>query len=357
MQDARLADAPVATPYASDPRSWNGTSSLGLPDAQPAASSAAVLGSLTPDTQSPNTPVPDTGAPDTQSSDRKFSDAAEPEAPQPKSSGRAGRNLVAATAVGLGLVAVVVVSLVFLREAFVGIVMIAVIAALWELAQAFKSRNIHMPLTPLWVGGLGMLLSGYISGSEALLVAFLLTVGGVFVWRVIDGVGMTAVRDATAGIFAAAYIPLMAGLLMVMLSAPDGAERVMLLLALPVANDVGGYAAGVLFGKHPLAPSVSPKKSWEGLAGSLILALAVAIVGVIFFFDAPWWLGVILAIAGVVTATLGDLSESLLKRDLKIKDMGSILPGHGGVLDRIDSILLTVPVAYLIMILAIPVPL
>lgn len=265
---------------------------------------------------------------------------------------RAGRDLPIAIGVGLGLLLVVAASLVFRKEGFILVAVLACGAALWELAQAFTRRSIHIPLLPLLVGTVGILVSSYTSGPEALLVAFMLTVGGVVVWRVLDGSGPAALRDAAAGTFATAYIPFMGGFVMLMLAQPDGAGRVALFVLLSVASDTGGYAAGVLAGRHPLAPSVSPKKSWEGLAGSLVLAGAVGAVGMMLFFDASPWVGVALGVASVLTSTLGDLAESLLKRDLELKDMGTLLPGHGGVLDRLDSLLLTAPLVYLVLLVA-----
>jgi phosphatidate cytidylyltransferase len=145
----------------------------------------------------------------------------------------------------------------------------------------------------------------------------------------------------------------MAGFVMLMLAAPDGRVRVLLFILLAVANDVGGYVAGVLFGRHPLAPSVSPKKSWEGLAGSFVLATAVGVVGAVVGLGASPLLGVALGVLAPLTATIGDLAESMIKRDLELKDMGSLLPGHGGILDRLDSMLLTAPFVYVLLALAV----
>ncbi len=267
---------------------------------------------------------------------------------------RAGRDLPIAIGVGLGLLVAVGASLLVRKEVFIGFVALACGAALWELAHAVRRRGISLPLTPLLVGTVGILVSAYTSGPEALLVAFLLTAGGVVVWRALDGSGPEALRDAATATFATAYIPFMGGFVMLMLAAPDGVARVALFILLSVASDTGGYIAGVLLGKHPLAPTVSPKKTWEGMAGSLLLACAVGAIGISFALDAPWYVGVGLGVAAVLTSTLGDLSESLLKRDLELKDMGTLLPGHGGVLDRIDSMLLTAPLAYIVLLLAVP---
>ncbi len=267
---------------------------------------------------------------------------------------RAGRNLPVAIAVGLGLLVVVAASLFIRREAFGVVAVVAVGAGLWELAQAFARRGLDIPVLPLLVGDLGILVSAYVAGMEALFVAFVLTVGGIVVWRVLDGSGTPALRDTTAGVFAASYLPLMGGFVMLMLAAEDGAMRVALFILLCVANDTGGYAVGVLIGRHPLAPSVSPKKTWEGLLGSLVLACVVGVLGVHFMLSGDPAVGAVLGIATVAVATLGDLGESMLKRDLELKDMGTLLPGHGGVLDRIDSMLLAAPAVYLLLEVLLP---
>jgi len=262
---------------------------------------------------------------------------------------RPGRDLPVAIVVGVAMLLAVVASLFIRKEAFAVVAVLAVCAGLWELAQAFTRRNIHLPLLPLLVGAIGILVSAYTAGPEALFVAFMLTVGGVVVWRVLDGSGQPALRDATAGAFAAAYLPFLGGFVMLMLAEPDGPSRVMLFILLCVASDVGGYTVGVLLGRHPLAPSVSPKKTWEGLAGSIVLACVVGVVGIQVAFGGEPLVGVFLGLATVVTATLGDLAESLLKRDLELKDMGRLVPGHGGLLDRLDSLVLTAPAVYVVL--------
>ena len=265
-----------------------------------------------------------------------------------------GRDLPVAVAVGLGMLAAVAASLFIRKDVFAGLVILAVCGAMWELARAFARTHVHLPLVPLLVGTVGILVSAYTTGAEALVVAFLLTVGGTVVWRVLDGSGRPALRDAGASAFATAYLPFLAGFAMLLLAAPDGAARVALFILLGVASDTGGYAVGVLLGRHPMAPSVSPKKTWEGLAGSVVLACVVGVVGAQVAFHAQPVVGVVLGLATVATATLGDLSESMLKRDLGLKDMGHLLPGHGGLLDRLDSLLLTAPAVWLVLTILVP---
>ena len=261
----------------------------------------------------------------------------------------AGRNLPAAVTVGVLLLVAVAASLFIRKEAFAVLAVVAVGAAMWELAQALTRRSIHLPLVPLVVGSAGILVSAYVAGTEALFVAFLLTVGGAVVWRVLDGSGEAALRDASAATFAAAYLPFLGGFVMLMLAEPDGPARVALFILLGVACDTGGYVVGTLLGRHPLAPSVSPKKSWEGLVGSVVLTCVVGVVGIQAVFHGDPLVGAFLGLGTVASATLGDLAESMIKRDLELKDMGSLLPGHGGVLDRLDSLLLTAPTVWLLL--------
>lgn len=266
----------------------------------------------------------------------------------PHTAGKTGRNLPVAIAVAVVLLVAVAASLFILKELFVVLAIIALCLGLWELAHAFSTRGIKIPLLPLWVGTAGILVSTYLSGPEALMVSFVLTVGCVVLWRVIDGGGIEAVKDSAAGLFACAYLPLMAGFVVLMLAEENGPAQVAIFILLAVANDTGGFFAGVKFGKHKLSPSISPKKSWEGLAGSVVATMLVGIIGATFVLDMNPTVGILAGLLAPITATIGDLAESLIKRDLQLKDMGSLLPGHGGVLDRLDSLLLTAPFIYLL---------
>ncbi len=266
---------------------------------------------------------------------------------------RAGRDLPVAVGVGVGLGALVLASLFVVKEAFLVLAALAVVVSVWEVADAFAARRIAVSRVPVLVGGVGMLVSAFAGGEEALLSAFALTCLAVMVWRSLEGAD-GAVRDVAAGLFTAAYVPFLAGFAMLLLAADDGPRRIALFILVTIASDIGGYVAGVLFGRHPMAPSVSPKKSWEGLAGSVLVCLVAGALGVVLLLDGPWWAGAVLGLAAALTATVGDLSESMLKRDLGIKDMGSLLPAHGGVMDRLDSLLPTAPVTYLLLALLVP---
>ncbi|MDQ1295159.1 MAG: phosphatidate cytidylyltransferase [Actinomycetota bacterium] len=276
-----------------------------------------------------------------------------PTTPPARSTSRAGRDLPAAIGVGVLLVGLIVGSLIIRKEAFVGVAAAAAVLGVWELAGAFRTKGIEVSFVPLGLGSLGMLISAYIAGEEGLLVAFALTAFGVLLWRLSEG-AQDAVQDVTCGVFAAAYVPFLAGFAVLMLAEPDGVSRVILFILVTSSSDIGGYAAGVLFGRHPMAPTISPKKSWEGFAGSATACVVTGAVGVSTLLEGPVWAGALLGAATVVSATVGDFSESLIKRDLGIKDMGTLLPGHGGLMDRLDSLLLTAPVAYVLLALLVP---
>jgi phosphatidate cytidylyltransferase len=206
---------------------------------------------------------------------------------------------------------------------------------------------------PVLLGAVAMLVAAYAGGSEPLLVALAITVLGVMVWRLLEP-PEGSVADVSAGVFAALYVPFLAGFAVLLLRPDDGADRVVVFILLVVLSDVGGYAFGVLLGRHPMAPSVSPKKSWEGFAGSAVFAAIGGAIVVPLLVAGTSVEGVAIGLAVMVAATLGDLGESMIKRDLGIKDMGSVLPGHGGLMDRLDSLLPAAPVAYLLLTWLVP---
>ncbi|MEP6695953.1 MAG: phosphatidate cytidylyltransferase [Pseudonocardiales bacterium] len=263
---------------------------------------------------------------------------------------KAGRNLPAAIAVGLGLGALVVVPLFTVRPVFLAVAVLAVALGTWEMVHSVEREHARPPLLPLVVGGTGMLIAAWYAGPDALLVGLLLTAVAVSLWRLAEGPD-DYLRDVRTGVLVAAYVPFLAGFCILLAAPEDGARRVVTFIAAVVCSDVGGYAMGVLIGRHPMAPTVSPKKSWEGFAGSLIACLVcgVGLLTQLYHGRGTWWEGVLFGLAIAVAATLGDLGESMIKRDLSLKDMGSLLPGHGGIMDRLDSLLIAAPVAYLLL--------
>ncbi len=253
----------------------------------------------------------------------------------PKS--RAGRNLPAAIASGVALAAIAVVSLFTVKWIFGVVVVFALLISMREIVRAFGSRDIRIARTPAYAAVVLFPILAYLYGAEPVVIAMGIAVITVLIWRMRLGVE-GYVRDVTASVFVIAYLPFMAAFLMSTLAATNGPQRVVVFILLTISNDIGGYATGVLFGRHPMAPHISPKKSWEGFAGSLILQGLVGAATFVWLLDALWWQGVIAGVVLAVTATAGDFAVSAMKRDLGIKDMGAFLPGHGGMMDRLDSL-------------------
>jgi phosphatidate cytidylyltransferase len=253
--------------------------------------------------------------------------------------------------VGAGLGAIIIASLFVTKVVFVGVIVVAVVIGLWELTGRLAERkDIHPPLVPLAIGGAAIVVTGYVRGAEGAWVALALTVLAVFVWRMTEP-PENYLRDVTAGVFAAFYVPFLATFVALMLAAADGEWRVLTFLLLTVVSDTGAYAVGWRFGRHKLAPRISPGKTREGLLGAVVFAMGGGALCLRFLIDGgQWWQGILLGLAVAVSATLGDLGESMIKRDLGIKDMGTLLPGHGGIMDRLDSLLPTAPVAWLLLV-------
>ncbi|HQR25727.1 MAG TPA: phosphatidate cytidylyltransferase [Nocardioides sp.] len=266
-----------------------------------------------------------------------------------KDYGRAGRNLPAAVGSAVVLLAVIGASLFLWKSAFMLIVAVAVVVAVWELAQAVRTQGIDLPEQPVIVGGVAMVLLAYFWGTSALVTATGVTALVIMLWTLRRGVD-GYVKNATAGVFTVVYVPFLGSFVGLLLAEggawdfepwDDGVRAILTFILVTISSDIGGYAAGVLFGKHPMAPVISPKKSWEGFAGSTLACVLVGWALTVYLLDGDWWVGVLLGLVTVVMATLGDLCESVIKRDLGIKDMSHIIPGHGGLMDRIDSLLAT----------------
>jgi phosphatidate cytidylyltransferase len=315
--------------------------------------------------------------------------ATEPETP--KAPSRTGRNLPVAIGVGAALGGLVLLTLFTVKATFLLYAGAALAVALVELADAFGKRGIAIPVIPVAAGGAAMLTCQYWLGSQAALAALALTVLAVFGWRLLGpplasgallgavfprrsfvapqsrqrrapparspGGPQGYVKDVTAGVFAAIYVPFLASFVIAMLAPADGARRVLTFVILTICSDIGGYFAGITLGRggrHPMAPVISPKKTWEGFAGSAVACLAGGALCLPLLLHGHAWQGLLTGGAAVVAATLGDLAESMIKRDLDLKDMGTLLPGHGGILDRLDSLLVCAPVIWLLLQVFIP---
>ncbi|MCY7395629.1 MAG: phosphatidate cytidylyltransferase [Nocardioides sp.] len=277
--------------------------------------------------------------------------------------GRAGRDLRAAIISALVLLGTIATSLIFWKTAFMLIVVVAVVVAIWELGKGFAAKGIDLPEQPVMVGGVVMVVVAYFYGAPALVTATAVTALITMLWllhRGIDGY----VQNVTASVFTVIYVPFLGSFVALLLAEggtglgaasvatgldDDGVKGIIAFIMVTVASDTGGYVAGVLFGKHPMAPVISPKKSWEGLVGSGVATVVAGLLLVVYLFDGDWWVGVALGLIAVVMATLGDLCESVIKRDLGIKDMSRVIPGHGGLLDRLDSLLATIAPIWLLL--------
>lgn len=285
-----------------------------------------------------------------------------PREARPNPTPKAGRDLPAAIGVGLGLLVVVLGTLFFLPLGFVAVVTGFACLGVWEVSRALESYGIRVAFAPLILTSVALPFVSYFGGLEALLYGAVAGAFAILVWRSAES-AEGAAPSIYASTFILAWVPFFISFAVLALhpgvgqasiglwpggQAPQGVFQLMTMLLLVVANDTFGYLVGASLGKHPMAPKISPKKSWEGFAGSVAGAVLIGILACVFVLDKPWWLGVVLAIGMVGAATAGDLAESMVKRELGVKDMSTILPGHGGVMDRLDSVLFASPVAFIL---------
>ncbi|HET9998954.1 MAG TPA: phosphatidate cytidylyltransferase [Nocardioides sp.] len=280
-----------------------------------------------------------------------------PGAPAQKDHGRAGRDLPASIVSAIVLLAAIALSLAFWKTAFMFIVAAAVVVAIWELHRGLMAKDIDVPEQPLMIGGVVMVVVAYFFGAPALVTATAVSALVTMLWLLRRGVP-GYVQNATASVFVLIYVPFLGSFVALLLAEggawdfdrwDDGVKGVIVFILVTIASDIGGYVAGVLFGRHPMAPVISPKKSWEGFAGSVTFCVAAGVGLVVWMLDGDWWVGVALGLIAAVMATLGDLCESVIKRDLGIKDMSQVIPGHGGLMDRLDSLLATVAPIWLLL--------
>ena len=260
---------------------------------------------------------------------------------------KAGRNLPAAIAVALILIATLLVGLFLFPLVLALLAGTAAGIGVWEIARSLSYRGIQIPRVPAVIAALLMPLAAYQGGAQYLSYAMALSVTIVVVWRAF-GPKEGMLLSIMGSVFALVWASFLLSGAMLLYHADNGALKILTVILLAVSSDTFGYAVGVVWGKHPMAPKISPKKSWEGFAGSAGGAMIVGVLCSVFLLGDSWWQGIILALAIVAVATLGDFSESMIKRELGIKDMGTLLPGHGGVMDRIDSILFAVITGYVI---------
>jgi phosphatidate cytidylyltransferase len=275
-----------------------------------------------------------------------LSEASPAEAARPR---RGGRNVPAAIAVGLVLgVGLVLIPVYWAPWAFVAILAVAMILAVGEFVVLARGVGAAPPVGWLHAGVAAVVVAAAVDGTRGLLAAAAVAMAVLMAARVIKPVE-GFVKDISAAGFGLLYTGVLGAFAALLLFADDGSDRLIVVLATAVASDVGGYLAGVTMGRHPLAPKLSPKKTWEGLIGSFVLSMAVAVGGFVWLLDGAVWQGLVFGALIVPAAVLGDLVESALKRDAGVKDSGNLLPGHGGMLDRIDSLLVAAPVGWLLL--------
>ena len=277
---------------------------------------------------------------------------------------RTGRPLFIAIGVGVGLGALLLLSLLIVKWLFVIFAAALIVVAAFEFATALRAAGRDVPRTPVVLTGLAVVPASFF-GIDALGLTreaghLVITVAGVAligVWRLVEAAFPSrraplsaVIRDIGAGAFIVLYVIFLPSFFVLLTAHEGGQWWTLAALIIVVCVDTGAYATGVSFGKHPMVPSISPKKTWEGFAGSVLVATLAAVLLAIFMLQQPWWVGVILSLTLVLTATVGDLTESLIKRDLGTKDMSSWLPGHGGLLDRLDSALPSAAAAYALFI-------
>ncbi|WP_286161231.1 phosphatidate cytidylyltransferase [Arthrobacter sp. MYb213] len=308
-------------------------------------------------TQTSNSPVEAIPAPPhSDSKDLAETGHAEPEEAEipaelliggPPKKSRAGRNLPAAIGVGLGMLGLAMVGLFWVPALLVALIVVLAGIGSWEVARATTYAKTEVQQFPLYLASVLLPVSAILGGLDALSFAYLGSLVLALVFRILDGL-KGAVASVMSSVFIISWVPLLLSFALLVMRGDNGNLLITTILLLVVSNDTFGYAVGVLFGKHPMAPKISPKKSWEGFAGSMVGSMVIGALAANYWLDMPWWSGVILACFTTIAATTGDFAESMVKRELGIKDMSNLLPGHGGIMDRLDSLLFAIPLAYLV---------
>lgn len=261
---------------------------------------------------------------------------------------RAGRKLLPSIATSISLIALIWVLLAYFRFGIAVLVAVAVGLAIKEIAHAFSTTDTYVSFRSLLISSLALAMATWFGGIRALVIGLAIALTLMLVLLLRKG-PQGFVRSASASVFSLVYLPFLMSFVILLARPSDGFSRVMTLIILAACNDTFGYVVGVLIGKHPMAPHISPKKSWEGLAGSIIFTATAGYLTFKYLLDISALLGALVGLLIVVTATTGDLIESSIKRDFALKDMGNLLPGHGGVMDRLDSLVLSAPALWLVL--------
>lgn len=275
----------------------------------------------------------------------------------PKPKNKPGRNLPVAIAVSAVLGALVLLAVWVGPAGWYPLVAAAVGVATWEVVSRLRERSYHIPLVPMILLGQFMVWMSWPFGTKGLVAAFVTAVLATMFGRLFYHGRTTPpqnyLRDTSMAIFVLTWIPLFASfaamLSLISSTGVPGGLYIITFMLCVVASDTGGFIAGVMFGSHPMAPAVSPKKSWEGFAGSVVGGSVTGALTVSLLLQHQWWMGAIMGVGLVICATLGDLVESQFKRELGIKDMSNILPAHGGLMDRLDGMLPSAMVTWVVL--------
>ncbi|HEX6256219.1 MAG TPA: phosphatidate cytidylyltransferase [Euzebyales bacterium] len=272
---------------------------------------------------------------------------AEPTSKQP----RAGRNLPLAIGSAVLFAVLFLASALVSKWALLAFIALILVIGVLEVDAALRTTTARPPTALVLVAGLAMLAGSYVYGARGQLVTLVALVLGVLTWTLLDRADPAPVRSAASGLLIGMWVPFLASFLALLLRRPDGQWYVILTVLLTAASDIFAYAVGYRLGRHKLAPAVSPGKTWEGVAGGLVGAMLVAaLVAPLMVDQLSIGLATVLGALVAVVAVIGDLAESAVKRSLGVKDLGRLLPGHGGMMDRVDAMLFTFPAAHLVLL-------
>ena len=258
---------------------------------------------------------------------------------------RAGRKLIPSIFVSLLLLGLIFGTIAIAPLLFFALIWIVIMIGIREIAHAYRKGGIDLPDYVLMIAATVLLVATWNGDTQGLAVSAGLTIP-ILMFALLLISQKDFIKRSTSAVFITFYLAVLGGFILLLANDQDGALRIFALVALIACNDTFAYFAGVLIGKHKLAPSISPKKSWEGLIGGAVAAVIGGAAIFHYLFETNWIIGAAIGLMTVITATCGDLIESAIKRDLAIKDMSNLLPGHGGIMDRLDSALFTAPAVW-----------
>ncbi|NBT47173.1 MAG: phosphatidate cytidylyltransferase [Actinobacteria bacterium] len=279
-----------------------------------------------------------------------------------------GRSLSQSVIYGLLLAFAFLASVLFVQELFIALIALGSAAGAWELSSALRQKDWHVPRLPVSVGSAAVMPLTYYGGEKLQWLGVLAIVALLMIWRVFELLLQRKswersfaelIRDFSASAFVVIYLPLTMSFAALIMAEPEhdgnvaGKYWIITVVTTVILVDSSAYLFGRKLGKHPMLPKVSPKKSWEGFFISALFAVASTLVQTPLLLHLPIWFALVIAFVVLMAAVLGDFAESLIKRDLGVKDMSSWIPGHGGVMDRLDSMLPACLAGYLLMVFAV----